>query len=280
MGRKKSPTTPSKASKLQRPPPHFRQPLDQWGDLQHYIRISRPQSVESHFSRYISSLKRFIMYGSEEEQKVAHALMEEVTIEVMRQAFDDVVSSRAESDVKASTSRFTKKAFTAVEKSLNVVADRFLLDVTEAAEGYRGVVHFTELPISKDKAVWRDEETEEAEESGTSASSNEIREREEYDGVMESGAEEEAENDDDEDTIEEVGDYGDEDYHEGDLGLLLHLHQELRWHAGKKDVLALFFQFKKDNTGTKYSLSKDTIADLASIGEFAKSLDLCTFQTV
>lgn len=49
---------------------------------------------------------------------------------------------------------------------------------------------------------------------------------------------------------------------------------------GKKDVLALFFQFKRDNTETKYSLGKDTIADLASIGEFSKSLDLRTFQLV
>ncbi|KAF9368777.1 hypothetical protein CPB97_004272 [Podila verticillata] len=263
MGRKKSPTTPSKAPKLQRPPPHFRQPLDQWGDLQHYIRISRPQRVESHFSRYISSLKRLIVYGSEEETKVARALVEEVTIEVMRQAFDAVVSSRTESAVKASTSRFTKKAFTAAEKSLSVVSDRFLVEVTEAAGGNRGIDHFTDLPTSKGKAVWREEETEEAEESGTSASSDEIGESEEYDSVMESDAEEEAENDDDEDTIEDIGDDGDEDYHEGDL-----------------DVLALFFQFKRDNTETKYSLGKDTIADLASIGEFSKSLDLRTFQLV
>lgn len=49
---------------------------------------------------------------------------------------------------------------------------------------------------------------------------------------------------------------------------------------GKKDILALFLQFKRNNTRTKYSLSKDTIADLASIGEFAKSLGLLTFQTV
>lgn len=48
----------------------------------------------------------------------------------MRQAFDAVVSSRTESAVKASTSRFTKKAFTAAEKSLSVVSDRFLVEVT------------------------------------------------------------------------------------------------------------------------------------------------------
>lgn len=49
---------------------------------------------------------------------------------MMKQAFDDVVSSRTESAVEANTSRFTKKAFEVVEESLSVVADRFLLDVT------------------------------------------------------------------------------------------------------------------------------------------------------
>lgn len=91
--------------------------------------------------------------------------------------------------------------------------------MTENAAGNRGIAHLTESPTSKGKAVWRDEETEEAKQSGTGASSDEIGECEEYDSVMEFGAEEEeAENSDDEDTAEEDGDEGDEDYHEGDLG--------------------------------------------------------------
>ncbi|KAG0031773.1 hypothetical protein BGZ82_006831 [Podila clonocystis] len=276
MRQEKSPTTPPKnPSRLHRPAVHFLQPPDQWGNIQQYIRSSRPQSVQSHHARYMNNLKLFVKDGTEEEQNVAKVLMRDVTEDDMLRASLAVDRSTKEDIIQAGSNRFTDKAVAAVEASLGSIADRFQSDVIEAARGgtKRRVPRRTTSPTIKGKDVLMEEEQEQP-----GASDDED---EDSDDTKSSVASDEDHEDSDEDTDTVGEDESEEEkYGERDLDHLLPLNQELGWFAGKKNILAIFFQFKRKNIGNKYSLSKDSIADLATIGEFANSLGLRTFQAV
>ncbi|KAF9310233.1 hypothetical protein BG003_008771 [Podila horticola] len=228
---------------LQRPPVHFLQSPDQWGNLQQYIRSSRRQSSQSHHARYMRNLKRFLMYGTDEEQNIAKVLLEEVTKDDMLRASVAVGRCKKDDTIQAGSSRFTDNVVAALEASLVAIADRLQSDANEAARASttRRIPRHTLLPTNNGKVVQEQEDS-----------------------------------DDEANTVEE--DESEEEYDEGDP--LLPLQQELKWYVGKKNVLALFFEFKQEMIGSKYSLTKDSIAYLATIGEFAKSLDLRTFQAV
>ncbi|KAF9275878.1 hypothetical protein BGZ74_003816, partial [Mortierella antarctica] len=117
----------------------------------------------------------------------------------------------------------------------------------------------------KRKAVMSDEEPEDMAGDVEYNTSNESEQDEDGSEQDEDESEQEQQDEDDDD-----GKEVDDGYEEDDLALLRPLNQELEWYADKYNVLTLFWDLKNKSRNQKYSLSKDTIADLSSTGEFAK----------
>jgi len=80
MGKRMKSVAQGTGSRIARPPTHFCQDQSNWSDLQGYVKTERRQSIQSCFSRFMSTLSNFIAYGSDEEKQAAQALKETVTV--------------------------------------------------------------------------------------------------------------------------------------------------------------------------------------------------------
>ncbi|KAF9328302.1 hypothetical protein BG006_008485 [Podila minutissima] len=232
------------------PPAHFTQSPDQWDDLYAFMMSRRTQNATSHFSKFRAVLGNFIAGGSDEQKQTAKTLKATVTLADIAEAVKEVLNSPKASHFKERADRLSKMTIDTVEAPLGATTKYFKDNVTEV-----------------NRASITTGACSNSGKSSTRKGNNFIKDGELEDQILmedmvgdfESSVSIESIRDED----EEADENGDED---DNFACLRPLNQKLKWYAGRCNILASFWDFKNEKENQKYSLSKDTIADLSSIG--------------